>query len=96
MMRTLIHPKTRAVRRSIALAAVLLVGSACSGSGTDGSNAGKSVESPPAPAAAEIPRPGPQTPPGPAVQLPGDPAAVATNGATIQDAHDQGRTDVLR
>ena len=95
MTRTLIHPKKSALRRSLALAAVLVIGSACSGSGTDGSNAGKSVESPPAPAA-EIPRPGAQTPAGPAVQLPGDPAAVPTNGATIQEVHDQGSADVLR
>jgi hypothetical protein len=96
MMRTLTNPPRRALRRSLALTAVLVIGAACSGSGTEGSNADKSVQSPqPAPAAA-IPRPGAQTSPGPAVQLPGNPAAVPTNGATVQDVHEQGKADVLR
>ena len=82
----------KGLTRSLALAAVLVVGAACSNASTQSK---QPTLTPRAPASA-IPLPDTKAT-GTAIQLPGNAAgAVAATGPSIDDLYAQGKTDVLR
>ncbi|HWC11965.1 MAG TPA: hypothetical protein VG455_12165 [Acidimicrobiales bacterium] len=83
-------------RRALFLAAVLIVGGACSGgSGLHGVSTDRAPADGPAGVAADVPRPG-AVAAEPAPELPARGPAMPTDTISLEELHRQGRTHVQR